>query len=154
MGLRDRSLRTLVDSPLRSTQIAETTLYQHTIQLLFLILSKPRLLWFDCPHHPEALEGRRAQLNGVSKGGEHPLWSRAGFKPRSRIQLIESGVICPNLLVENLDAFDELSPMVRPDEFKNLSEDLVFSSRQGMAQGLRIVSSDRPSKGAICLQPS
>jgi hypothetical protein len=27
---------------------------------------------------------RRAQLNGVSKGGEHPLWSRAGFIPRSR----------------------------------------------------------------------
>jgi len=40
-----------------------------------LILSKPRLL-------------RRAQLNGVSKGGEHPLWSRAGFEPRSRIHLI------------------------------------------------------------------
>ena len=39
-----------------------------------LILSKPRLL-------------RRAQLNGVSKGGEHPLWSRAGFKPRSRCQI-------------------------------------------------------------------
>jgi len=31
---------------------------------------------------------RRAQLNGVSKGGEHPLWSRAGFKPRSRFKLI------------------------------------------------------------------
>jgi len=41
-----------------------------------MILSKPRLL-------------RRAQLNGVSKGGEHPLWSRAGFKPRSRIKLID-----------------------------------------------------------------
>ncbi|HLN88299.1 MAG TPA: ABC transporter substrate-binding protein, partial [Candidatus Limnocylindrales bacterium] len=25
---------------------------------------------------------------GVSKGGKHPLWSRVGFKPRSRIQLI------------------------------------------------------------------
>ena len=40
-----------------------------------MILSKPRLL-------------RRAQLNGVTKGGEHPLWSRAGSKPRSRINLI------------------------------------------------------------------
>jgi len=30
---------------------------------------------------------RREQLDGVSKGGEHPLWSRAGFKPRSRIKL-------------------------------------------------------------------
>ena len=39
------------------------------------IPSKPRLIG-------------RAQLNGVSKGGEHPVWSRAGFKPRSRIQLI------------------------------------------------------------------
>jgi ABC-type antimicrobial peptide transport system permease subunit len=27
---------------------------------------------------------RRAQLNGVSKGGEHPLWSRAGLIPRAR----------------------------------------------------------------------
>ena len=45
-----------------------------TIRSIFLsILSKPRR-W------------RRAQ--GVAKGGEHPLWSRAGFKPRSRIQLI------------------------------------------------------------------
>jgi len=38
---------------------------------------------------------RRAQLNGVSKGGEHPLWSRAGFKPRSRIHLILSNEIMP-----------------------------------------------------------
>jgi len=44
---------------------------------LKLILIKLRLL-------------RRKQLNGVSKGGEHPLWSRAGFNPRSRIQLILS----------------------------------------------------------------
>ena len=40
-----------------------------------LILSKSRVV-------------RRAQLNGVSKGGEHPLWSRSGFKPRSRSRLI------------------------------------------------------------------
>ncbi len=39
-----------------------------------MILCKRRLL-------------RRAQLKGVSKGGEHPLWSRTGFKPCSRIQL-------------------------------------------------------------------
>jgi len=38
-----------------------------------LVLSQPRLL-------------ERAQLNGLFKGGEPPLWSRAGFKPRSRIQ--------------------------------------------------------------------
>jgi len=43
--------------------------------ILSMILSKPRLM-------------RRAHLNGVSKGGEHPFWSRAGFKPRSRINLI------------------------------------------------------------------
>ena len=51
-------------------------------QIKHLIPSKPRLL-------------RRAQLNGVSKGGEHPLWSRAGFKPRSRIHLILSNEIMP-----------------------------------------------------------
>jgi hypothetical protein len=39
-----------------------------------LILIKPRLL--------------RAQLNGVSKWGEHFLWSPAGFKPRGRTQLV------------------------------------------------------------------
>ena len=38
------------------------------------ILTKPRLL--------------RAQLIGVSKGGEHSLWSPAGFKPRGRTQLV------------------------------------------------------------------
>ena len=46
-----------------------------TLDCQQMILSKPRLL-------------RRAQLNGISKGGEQPLWSRAGFKPRSRIYLI------------------------------------------------------------------
>jgi len=44
-----------------------------------LVLSQPRLL-------------ERAQLNGLFKGGEPPLWSRAGFKPRSRIQWIANVV--------------------------------------------------------------
>jgi hypothetical protein len=30
---------------------------------------------------------------GFPKGGEHPLWSRAGFKPRLRIKLINLTVL-------------------------------------------------------------
>ena len=64
-----------------------------------VILTIPRLL-------------RRAPLNGVSKGGEHPLWSRAGFKPRSRIQLIRSiaWAICFALLHLGCGATSQTAP--------------------------------------------
>ena len=68
-----------------------------TLDCQQMILSKPRLL-------------RRAQLNGVSKGGEHPLWSRAGFKPRSRIQLISPDFTKACDFVTNL--LDEFYPTV------------------------------------------
>jgi hypothetical protein len=41
------------------------------VSRICFILSKPRLL-------------RRGQHHGVSKGGEHSLWSRAGSEPRPR----------------------------------------------------------------------
>ena len=76
---------------------------------LSLMLSKPRLIG-------------RAQLNGVSKGGEHPLWSRVGFKPSSRIQWILQGASSASIFL--IPSVISTAPIIRTKMPANISGNL------------------------------
>ena len=61
-------------------------------------------------------------LNGVSKGGEHPLWSRAGFKPRSRFLL-------DYWIFQTRQRFVELVTRAMPSLFGEASPEDVIAQR-------------------------